>query len=67
MAGLQEPEVTHKENPKEPKSPSKPASPRQDSVGGPVAMETQVPLSASQKTRKERGVFVRLQGLKILT
>ena len=49
--GSQELEVTHKENPKVPKSPSKPASPKQDSVEGAVAMETQVPLSASQKTR----------------
>lgn len=46
-----EPEVTHKENPKVPKSLSKPGSPKQGSVEGTVAMETQVPLFASQKTR----------------
>lgn len=52
-AGSPEPKVTHKhmENPKVPKSPSKLASPKQGSVEGTVATETQVPVSASQKTR----------------
>ena len=49
--GSQEPEVTHEDNPKVPKSPSKPASPKQGSAEGTVATETQVPVSASQKTR----------------
>ena len=50
-AGSQESEVTHKENLKVPKSPSQPTSPKQGSREGAVAMETQVPLSGSQKTR----------------
>ena len=49
--GSQEPEVTHKDNPKVPKLPSNPASPKQGSSEGTVATETQVPMSASQKTR----------------
>ena len=60
-----EPEVTHKEKPKVPQSPSKPASPKQGSVEGTVATETQVPVSASQKTRTRS---IRLpSSLKILT
>ena len=49
--GSQEPVVALEDNPKVLKSPSKPASPKQGSVEGTVATETQVPVSASQKTR----------------
>ena len=49
--GSQEPQAAHEDNSKVPKSPSKPASPKQGSSEGTVATETQVPVSASQKTR----------------
>ena len=49
--GSQEPQAAHEDNSKVPKSPSKPASPKQGSAEGTVATETQVPMSASQKTR----------------
>ena len=51
--GSQEPDVTHEDNPKVPKSPPKLASPKQGSAKGTVATETQVPVSASQKTRMQ--------------
>ena len=64
-AGSQEPEVTHKENPKVPKSPSKLASPKQGSWKGLLPWKDR--FQCLRLKRQECRVFVCRQGLKILT